>query len=95
MSEEQVGGLILPTNPEDRQTIKNAIKEISNSLTRKESETENIKSIVERIFKEFQIPKEAINKNAKWYHKQNKGVDVGKVEDAQDLYETLFGTDEE
>ena len=95
MTTPTAGGLILPSNPEDRQKIKVAIKEISNSKTRIEAENDNIKAIVAVLSDEQQIPKPAINKIAAWYHKQSLGEDVSKLEDAQDLYETVFGAGEE
>jgi hypothetical protein len=95
MSTEQESGIILPSNPEDRQKIKMAVKEISNSLTRIEGEKEAIKNSVELISKEHELPKPMVNKIARWYHKQNAGVDIGQLEDAHDLYETIFGIEEE
>lgn len=94
MSEEQTSGLILPADPEARQKIKIEIKEICNSKTRIESERDNIKSIVSKLSEEHQLPKSAINKIATWYFKQSLGADISQVEDAQDLYETIFGPTE-
>lgn len=96
MSEvEQTAGLMLPTDPEARQKIKIAVKEISNSKTRIEAEKDNIKAIVEAISEEHELPKPAINKIAAWYHKQSLGADVSQIEDAQGLYETIFEANEE
>lgn len=95
MSEEQTSGLLLPTDPDARQKIKMAIKEISNSKTRIEAEKDNIKSIIEAISEEHELPKPAINKVATWYHKQSLGADISQVENSQSLYETLFDANEE
>lgn len=95
MSTVQTAGLILPTDPEARSKIKIAIKEISNSMTRTESEKDNIKAIVETLASEHQLPKPAINKIAKIYHKQSKSLEFGQMEDIQSLYETVFESDED
>jgi len=95
MSIEQTSGLILPTDPEQRQKIKMGIKEICNAKTRIQSEKDHIKNTVEDLSKEHDLPKPAINKIAAWYYKQDLLASVGQVEDAQDLYETIFGVEEE
>lgn len=94
MSTVKTAGIILPSDPEERKKIKLAVKEISNSMTRIDAEKENIKDIVSDLSKTHELPKPAIKKIAAWYHKQDLAASVGQVEDAQGLYETVFGTDD-
>lgn len=87
--------IVIPSDPNERKKMENSIKEISNSLTRIESEKDNIKSIVSDMVDVYTIPKTIINRIAKIYHKQSSATDFGQMEDTQALYETLFETDEE
>lgn len=77
------------SSPEDRKKIFDAIKEISNSLLRMESERDLIKEIVKEISDEHQIPRKIVSKIAKTFHKQNLTQEVADHEDFVDLYETV------
>lgn len=89
----QSTSLIIPTDPDVRQKIKIAVQEISNSKTRIEAEKENIKSIVEDLSAQYQLPKAAINKMAALFHKQNIQEESSQFEDVVSLYETIFEMD--
>lgn len=77
------------SNPEDIKKLKNAIQEISHSMTRMEAERDLIKEIVKEQSTELQIPKKTINKIAKTYHKQNLTQEVQDHEEFVELYETV------
>lgn len=77
------------SSPADRKKIKDAVQEISNSLTRMEAERDLIKEIVKEVSAEHQIPKKILAKIAKTFHKQNLTQEVADHEDFVDLYDTV------
>jgi hypothetical protein len=77
------------SSPEDKKKLKNAIQEISNSMTRMEAERDLIKEIVKEQSDQFQIPKKILAKIAKTYHKQNLTQEVEDHEDFVELYEEV------
>jgi archaellum component FlaC len=63
--------MILPSNNVDLQKLKDAIKEISASWTRVESERAFVNDALNRMQEEVEVPKKEIRKLAKIYHQQN------------------------
>ena len=55
----------------DQQKVRNAIVEMSNSMTRMDAERDLIKEIVDKVNEEEFIDKRVIRKMARVYHKQN------------------------
>lgn len=82
------------TNPTDKKKIKDALFEISGSYTRIEAERELVKDIVNDIAEKYQLPKKAVTKMARAYHKQSFTKEVVENEEFQELYETILGSDE-
>lgn len=76
-------------SPNDKVVIKNALQEISNSLTRNEAERDNIKEIINKISEEYQINKKIIRKLAKIYHKRNLTEVVAEQEEVTDTYQAI------
>jgi Zn-dependent M32 family carboxypeptidase len=79
------------SSPADRKKFKDAIQEISNSMTRKEAESDLIREVVKELNSEFQLPKKIINKIAKTYHRQNFTQEIQENEDFETLYEEVTG----
>ncbi len=77
------------SSPEDKKKLKDAIQEISNSMTRMEAERDLIKEIIKDQSDQFQIPKKILAKIAKTYHKQNLTQEVEDHEDFVELYEEV------
>jgi hypothetical protein len=77
------------SSPEDKKKLKNAITEISNSMTRMEAERDLIKEIIKEQSDQFLIPKKILAKIAKTYHKQNLTQEVEDHEDFVELYEEV------
>ena len=80
------------SNPADRKKVKDAINEISNSLTRIEAERDLIKEIVKEVSDTHQIPRKIVRKMAKTYHSQNLTQEVQEHEEFVDLYESVTQT---
>ena len=81
------------SSPTDRKKIKDALQEISNSMTRIESERDLIKEIKADLSEEFkdQLSKKQIARMARVYHKQNFQEEVAQHEQFEMLYEEITG----
>jgi len=84
-----MSNVIVPSSPEDRKKIRNALQEISNSLTRIEAERDMIKDILQNVEDNFELPKKYTRKIAKIYHKQNFTEVKEEASDLETLYETV------
>jgi siroheme synthase (precorrin-2 oxidase/ferrochelatase) len=84
-----MSNVTVPSSPEDRKKILGAIKEISDSLTRIESERDLIKDILSDIEDKFELPKKYTRKVAKIYHKQNMNEVKAEQEELETIYETV------
>lgn len=80
------------TSPVDRKKILDAMREISNSMTRISAERDLIKDIVKETSDNFQIPRKVVNKIAKTYHKQNLTQEVQEHEEFVELYDSVTKT---
>ena len=78
---------MIPTSNEDKVKVKNAIKEISNSMTRIESERDLIKNIISDLAENVEVDKRQIRKMARVYHKQNYTEEQYSFAQFQELYE--------
>lgn len=76
---------------EDRKKIKDALQEVSNSLTRISAERDLIKDIVKDLSDKFQLPKRTVNKMARVYHKQNFTEEVASHEEFEAIYQEVVG----
>ena len=76
--------------PEEKKKIANAIKEISDSMTRIDAEKDLIKDIVQVTFENHEIDKKHIRKLATIYHKQNMSEFKHEYDEVETLYEELF-----
>lgn len=89
---QQTTNIVVPSSPEDRKAIKNALQEISSSLTRIEAERDLIKDILQTVQDNQNIPKKYVRKLAKIYHKQNYNEVQQEQDDLETLYETVAVT---
>jgi hypothetical protein len=80
---------MIPTSNEDKVKVKNAIKEISNSMTRIESERDLIKNIISDLAENVEVDKRQIRKMARVYHKQNYTEEQDSFAQFQELYENI------
>jgi len=82
--------IIIPSSPNDRKTIKDAMTEISNSMVRIDSEKAYIKDAIEALNDKVDIDKKYLNKLARVYHKQTLAQVTGEMEDLEALYESCL-----
>ena len=81
--------------PEQKKDLQNAIREISNSMTRTEAERDLIKDIVKAQSDNLQITKKIISKIAKTFHKQSLHQEVADHEDFVELYEKVTSVNQQ
>lgn len=77
------------SSPTDREKILRMVKEISDSMTRIESERDLIKETINDMSDQFQLNKKYIRKMAKVYHKQNFQQEKQETEEFETLYEQV------
>lgn len=93
--EEQLGGIVIPSNPEARKEIQQVIEEISNAKLKIESKQEYIRDAIADVAEKHDLPKKIINKLAVAYHKNTIQEVAGDTEDLVSLYDILFGNPSE
>lgn len=78
--------IVIPTSTTDKQKIKDAVTEMSNSMLRIDSEREFQRDVCARIKDEVGLEPKYLKQLAKVYHKQN----FTEVQAQQDDFETLY-----
>lgn len=81
--------IIVPSNPKDRQMLKQVLVEMTNCMLRVDSEKEAMKELADSASEKFEIPKKIINKIARTMYKRNYSSLQAENEDFSLLYETL------
>ena len=81
--------IIIPSSDSDKQRMKSAMEEISNSYTRIEAEKDFIKEAIIALEDDIGIPKKYLGKMARMYHKNNVSEVVAEIEDIEALLETI------
>jgi len=74
------------SSPADRKVIKDAMQELSNSMTRVDAEKDYQKEAIAELNDKFKISKRILNKMARTYHKQN----FQNEQQAHEEFETLY-----
>ena len=75
--------------PKQKTEIKSCLQEISNSLTRKEAEQDNIREIVNRMHSEFEMNKRIARKLARIFHKRNIEEERAEQEEINNTYDAV------
>lgn len=75
----------------DAQKIKNAIVEISNSMTRSDAEKELVREIIKKINEEEGIDRRLLRKMARVYHKQNFHEESSLNSEFEELFSNIMG----
>ena len=82
--------IIIPSAESDRKKIKDAMTEISNSMTRIDAEKDFQKAAIEDLSDEVGIDKKYLKRLANTYHRQNWVEVTTEADDLQSLYETCL-----
>jgi len=89
MSNMHIPNIIIPSDEQSKTTIREALHQISDSLTRIEAERDHIKDILQVVEDKVDVPKKYIRKMARIYHKQNLQEVLSENEDLETLYEVV------
>jgi len=81
--------IIIPSSEEHRKDILNQIKQMSDALTRMDSEKEFIKDTVKFVKETYDIDPKWINKTLKDFHKNKFDETVKEFEEYEAFYETI------
>jgi len=77
---------------EQRRALKGRFEELSNSMTRVESERDLMKDIYNGIKEEFEIQPKLSRKLAKTYHKRDIHEVTAEADELEEIYTELFPT---
>jgi hypothetical protein len=86
-----MANVIIPSNPEERRKVVNALNEMSASFTRMDAERDLQKDILATLEEDFELPKKYMRKVARIYHKQNLLEERSNFQEVEDIYEGLMG----
>jgi len=81
--------VVIPSDDETKKRVRDALVEISNSMTRMDAERDLIKNILQDVDDDTGVPKKYIRKMARIYHKQNLNEVKAENDDVETLYETV------
>jgi len=84
-----MSNVTIPSAPDDKRKVLNALQEFSNSMTRIEAERDLLKQILANLEEEFDLPKKYMRKVANVYHKQNLSEFKAEAEEVEDIYESI------
>lgn len=84
--------IIVPTTQKDLKAINAVMEEVSNSMTRMESEKDYQKEAFDELQEKYGIKAKHFRRMASDYHKDQFDKKVGEMEDYQSLYESVFET---
>jgi len=80
----------VPSNPDTQKKIREAIQEISDALTRIQSNKDLIKNIIDEKSEEFELDKKVLRKMATTFYKDNYSKLTSESEEFSLLYETII-----
>jgi hypothetical protein len=89
MTTPTTNSIIIPSSDADKQRMKGAMDEISQSYSRIEAERDFIKEAIIALEDDVGIPKKYLSKMARIYHKNNVNEVVAEIEDIEALLETI------
>lgn len=88
MSQDQA--VIIPSDPETRKKLKAAVVDISDQMEIIAGHRANVKTSVEAVAEEFELPKKFIRKMVRTYFAQNFNAAQAENEDFVELFEAVF-----
>jgi len=84
------GGLPTTITDKDRKDIQNALREMSDSMTRVSAEKDLQKDIAQKMLDEIGVPKREFNKLAKIYHASNLMEEAARNEEFMEFAEAVM-----
>jgi hypothetical protein len=93
MSIIQTSDFVIPNDPTVIKQIRDAMMELSASMTRSEGERDFQKEAISELAKATDVPGKYLKKMARIYHKQNKSEVEADNESTSELYDRVFEND--
>jgi hypothetical protein len=84
------GGLPSIITEKDRKNIQNALREMSDSMTRIAAEKDHQKAIAEKMLDEVGVPKKDFNKLARIYHASSIMEEAARNEEFMEFAEAVM-----
>lgn len=84
-----INTFVMPSSPDDRKKIMDAMGEISASMTRVEGEKSYIKETIADLHEKFGIPKKMLNRFARAHHKSSFHEELGADDEFEAMCQTL------
>jgi methyl-accepting chemotaxis protein len=84
------GGLPSIITEKDRKNIQNALREMSDSMTRIAAEKDHQKAIAEKMLDEIGVPKKDFNKLARIYHASSIMEEAARNEEFMEFAEAVM-----
>lgn len=82
--------IVVPSSPADQEAIFAVIKEISNSMTRAESEKDYQKEAINELSEKYAIDKKYFRRMAADYHKDQFDQKTAEADSYEQLYESII-----
>jgi predicted DNA-binding transcriptional regulator YafY len=79
----------IPSSPEDRKAIRNALEEISKCLSNIDTERVQIREILTALEDKYKIPAKAFRKVSQLYHKQNVVDFETETSEIKEIYKVV------
>ena len=86
----QTSQINIPTDPTIIKQIRDCMEEVSGAMTRMEGEKSFIKEAIAALSEAVELPKGALGKMARLYHRQNVSEVAADQEAVVDLYSKVF-----
>lgn len=90
MSTQESVDIVVPSSPADREAIFKVIQELSNSLTRSESENDYRKEAIKELEAKYNIKGKYLNRMLKEYHRDLFEKKSEEQDAFGDLYEAII-----
>lgn len=90
---KEAATFVLPSNPTDLQSIRDAIYEIEGALTFISDKKEYIKDVYSMLEEKYQMPKELVSKMVKAHQDDKFDEMVAKNEEFEISYEKIMSLD--
>ena len=81
---------MITLTPEEKKSVKDAVREMSDCMLRIEAEKELMADIVKQTFEKYGVEKKHFRKLSNIYHKANMDEVRTEFDDVETLYEELF-----
>lgn len=80
-------------DPKVAEKVKKSLQDMSNQMTMIEGYRAAIKTSIDAVAEEYDVPKKLIRQMARTYHRQTFQTEVQEKDMFEQMYEKVFGSD--